>query len=168
MLTSKVKKYSNFAVEKPGRHYLNQVFKVDTTRNGKNRYHVPPDRTSWGHNTTSEIFFPKIHGPNLITRKHWTRQHWGAFYKYLVCTIRKCQGLARQRQTVTLFQTEEQRDVATKCEFDSRLDPGTETFFFFCYKGHLRKRIKSESICILDNSTVSVLISQFWSLYKSK
>lgn len=32
---------TNFTVEKPGKPNLNEVSKVDVTRNGKSRYHTP-------------------------------------------------------------------------------------------------------------------------------
>lgn len=84
----KVKSH-NFAVGKPGGLYLRPVFQVDGTRHRKRSCHVPPDRTHWGHNITSETFLPKIRDPKLIMRKHWTAPNWGALYKYLSRSCKK-------------------------------------------------------------------------------
>lgn len=42
-------KYSliNFAMEKPGKHHLNQLKNANTTSNGTNQHHVPLDRMHW-------------------------------------------------------------------------------------------------------------------------
>lgn len=46
--------------KKSGRHYLNQTIKVNTTGNGTNRHHVPPNATHREeHTSTSVVSFPR-------------------------------------------------------------------------------------------------------------
>jgi hypothetical protein len=72
------RKNSNFTVEKPGRHHLNQVIKVHITSSESNRHHVPPDRIHWEeHSIPSLAFLPTMPNLDLIKREHQTDLSWG-------------------------------------------------------------------------------------------
>lgn len=60
------KKTDHFTAEKPSRHHLNQVIKVNMSE--KTQHHVPSDMVD----TISVIFLPKMHDRNQIMRKHLT------------------------------------------------------------------------------------------------
>lgn len=63
-------KNSNFKVEKPVRHHLNQVIKMIITNNGLKWHSVPPDAVHWEHSITDMIILQKINNLNLIIKKH--------------------------------------------------------------------------------------------------
>ena len=61
---------SNFTVERPGRHHLNQMVKMDITRMGQIKtvcHLIGCNETK--HSFTCVAFVPKIHNLNLIRRK---------------------------------------------------------------------------------------------------
>ena len=53
---------------KPGRHYLNQVIKVNITNTGTNQHYVSPDTIQLGRHITSVVFLPKLYNPNLLEK----------------------------------------------------------------------------------------------------
>ena len=67
--SQKKKRSSDFTVEKPGRHYLTQVFRVDIIRMGS----VGILYLLKGH-TENMILMPNF-ALNIIMKKHWTNQN---------------------------------------------------------------------------------------------
>ena len=53
---------------KPGRHYLNQVIKVNITNIGTNQHYVSPDTIQLVRHITSIVFLPKLYNPNLLEK----------------------------------------------------------------------------------------------------
>lgn len=82
LLINHKRKENNFLVEKPDAHHLGQVITDNITNNDTNPTSNPSGWMHQGrHNITSGVFLPKIHHPDLITRKHQTNPDWRTFYK---------------------------------------------------------------------------------------
>ena len=118
---------------------------------GKGRYQVPPDETPWGHNSTSETFLPKIHGPDSnheeTSDKPKLRDILQISGPCCQENVKVSQGKERPRKC---FRLKSKRGRNPKCRLHSSLDPGSENivgFFCSCFclfcKGHLRKLVKS-------------------------
>lgn len=62
---------SSLTVQKPGRHHLDQMIKVNITDNGTNPNHVSPNIMQWEDNNNAPvIFLPQKHNLNRIIKKH--------------------------------------------------------------------------------------------------
>lgn len=75
-------------------------------------------------NIISTIFLPKVQNPNVLMREDQTNSNWEAFYK-----IRISGSWKSKKKADGLFQTEDEKDKATKC--NPRFWTGSG-----CNKGH--------------------------------
>ena len=113
-------KNTNFTVEKPSRHHLNQVIKTNITSKKTIRHQVLSDTTHWKeYIITSMVFFLKMYSLNLTMRNCLKNSKWGTCYQNktkLNSTLHKCKGYERQGQNEELSQTGEDYDaMTTKC-----------------------------------------------------
>ena len=157
--SQKKKRSSDFTVEKPGRYYLTQVFRVDIIRMGR----------------AGILYLLKGHTENTILLRFscqnlpwiWSWRDTGQtkipwrFTNIWPVLFRNVKVL-QDKERLEVFQMREQADKVTEYKSDPRVGPGTENFVL-CYKGHSRKIMKSKMISILGDSGVSMLISWFWS-----
>ena len=146
-------------MEKPGKYYLTQAFRVDIIRMER----VGILYLLKGHTENTKLL--RFSCQNLPWIKSWRNTGQTKVLWYLTniwpVLFRNVKVL-QDKERLEVFQTREQGDNATKYNSDPRLGPGTENVVL-CYEGHSRKMMKSEMISILDDSGVSTLISLFWS-----
>ena len=65
------------------------------------------------------VFFPQIHNPSLITRKHQKTQIDGSSTKYLTSISQNCHGHEKQGKTEKLLKIgRNEGDMTTKGNWD--------------------------------------------------
>lgn len=74
------------------------------------------------------VFFPQVHNPGLITRKHRKIQTDGNSTEHLMSTSHNCQGHERQGKPKKLSETgRDERDVTRKGNLELKKDISGKT-----------------------------------------
>ena len=94
---------STFLGEKCDTHHISQVITANITNNDTNPTSHPSGWMHRGrHNITSGVFLPKIHHPDLITRKHQTNPNRVTFYKINGLYSSKMSRLEKEKEQVKI------------------------------------------------------------------
>lgn len=149
-------KKSNFTVEEPGRHHLNQVIEVNFS-NGTNQNRAPPHWMQWKElYITSVIFLPKTHSLNQSLRSIRQTQTERHSTTYLVCSFRG-DKVRRGWETVLYWSRGKKSDNLMRHVIQT---PGS-----FCCKEHHWDSWSLSGIWRPRGSYVSVLVCWFDWLY---
>lgn len=91
-------------MEKPNRHHLSQVIKINITSNKTHRNHEPLNRMDQeGHSIIAVVFLPKVNNFSPIMGNHQANPKGGMFRKITNKSLQNCQGRERQREAKFVF-----------------------------------------------------------------
>ena len=150
------RKTDHFTAEKPSRHHLYQVIKVNM-REEIHQHQVPSNMT----HIISMVFLPKMHDLSQIMRMHLTNPNWEAFYKITDQYSSKVSGSWKTRERVKnscrLEETKKEKPKQNCMQY------GTRSRILEQKKDTVKEKIWNlNKTCSLVNKIALVLISHFW------